>query len=116
MPQMVVPESSRGQEGPDEAPGSVLKRKVSYLSARMQKFPQNVDFTMCFGRSVSYSLVFTSKTDATQRQRDAGGFKAPLPTPLEPLQLKTVWGITHKRRRFMNLGRSGPFSLGLLFV
>ena len=38
MPQMVVPESSRGQEGPDEAPGGVLKRKVSYLSARMQSY------------------------------------------------------------------------------
>ena len=38
MLQMVVPKSSRGQGGPDEAPGSVLKRKVSYISARMQKF------------------------------------------------------------------------------
>ena len=37
MPQMVVPESSRGQGSPDEAPGGVLKPKVSYLSARMQK-------------------------------------------------------------------------------
>ena len=38
MLQMVVPESSRGQEGPDEAPGGVLKRKVSYVLTRMQKF------------------------------------------------------------------------------
>ena len=39
MPQMVVPESTRGQEGPDEAPGGVLKRKVSYFSARMHETP-----------------------------------------------------------------------------
>ena len=47
---------------------------------------------MCFGRSVSDSLVFTSKTAPTQRQRVATPIKAPLTTPLEPLQLKTVWG------------------------
>ena len=47
MPQMVVPKSSRGQGGPDEAPGGVLKRKVSYLNAKMRKFCENANFVVC---------------------------------------------------------------------
>ena len=38
-------------------------------------------------------LYFTRKSAPRQRHGLRKGFKAPLPTPLEPLSASTVWGI-----------------------
>ena len=82
------PSKKRGEPGGTQeasrSPGPFrghFFHKSSPLSHQMQKLPQIGDFTMCFWRSVSDSLVFTMKMSKGSRQRGDPRSKAPLPTP-----------------------------------
>ena len=57
------------------------KQKLIHVSAKTQKLYENVDFTVCFQRSVSNSLTLISRTANTQCGCAARPIKDPLPTP-----------------------------------
>ena len=79
MPQMVVPKSSRGQGGPNEAPGGVLEAKVSYLSAKIQSSIKMLILQRVFEGRCHPTRQITSKTARRQRQHSGAQIKAPLP-------------------------------------
>ena len=70
-----------------------LEPKKLNTSRTKCKSSFNLSILLCvFEGRCHQVLYFTRKYAERQRDRLSGGFKAPLPTPLEPLSASTVWG------------------------
>ena len=87
----------QGPPGGQARPLTSLEPRKLNTSRTKCKSSFNLSILLCvFEGRCHQVLYFTRKYAERQRDRLSGGFKAPLPTPLEPLSASTVWGMYAK--------------------
>ena len=89
------------QKAPRRHPEGIFLMNHHHSRTKCKNFPGLI-ILLCVFVGPSGIHWYLQWNSHSQRRRGHGSLKSPLPTPKEPLQLKTVWGKCENWKTYVN--------------